>query len=289
MKKSGLLALLLLSAIGAPAGEIRIQKDVPYLGEGRAEKADMYLPEEDGPALRPAVVDIHGGGWRGGDKADRREQNICNNLAANGYIAMSINYVLQPESGPPVWPRNLHDCKTAVRWLRANAARLRLDPSHIGVIGGSAGGHLAAMTGLTGPEAGLDPAGPCGEQSCRVQAVVDLYGPITWMRTRDLAMIGKTRAQASELYRQACPLSHIDKDDPPILIAHGTADKTVDLEQSRVFAEALEKAGIEHELIVVEGAPHTFHLQPKEMDLRPAVIGFFDRHLKGKPAGAPGE
>lgn len=261
-------------------GDFGIQRDVPYLGEGRAEKADLYLPEGGGGAPRPAVVDIHGGGWSGGDKADRREVNICTNLAASGYVAMSVNYVLQRKDGPPVWPQNLHDCKSAVRWLRANAARLRVDPGRIGVIGGSAGGHLAAMVGVTGPEAGLDPAGPSGEHPCRVQAVVDLYGPVLWMQKRDLAMIGKSRAEAPELYRQASPLAHLDKGDPPILIIHGSADKTVDVEQSRVFAAELEKAGVEHRLVIVEGAPHTFHLQPKEMDLRSVVIGFFDMHLK---------
>ncbi len=266
----------------ARAGDIRVERDVPYLGEGRAEKADLYLPGGGGSALRPAVVDIHGGGWSGGDKGDRREVNICTNLAANGYVAMSINYVLQRKGGPPVWPKNLHDCKTAIRWLRANAARLRVDAGRIGVIGGSAGGHLAAMVGVTGPADGLDPAGPYGDQPCNVQAVVDLYGPVLWMQTRDLAMIGKTRAEAPDVYRAATPLSHLDKGDPPILIAHGTADKTVDVEQSRVFDAELAKAGIAHQLVIVEGAPHTFHLQPKEMDLRPTVIGFFDKYLKEK-------
>lgn len=265
----------------ADGGDFLVERDVPYLGEGRIEKADLYIPVEGGTTLRPAVVDIHGGGWAKGDKGDRREVNICTNLAANGYVAMSINYRLQTQHGPPAWPQNLHDCKTAVRWLRASAGRLRVDPGKIGVIGGSAGGHLAAMVGVTGPEAGLDPEGPHGTHSCAVQAVVNLYGPILWMETRDLGMLGKKRSEAPELYRLASPLAHLGKGDPPILIAHGTADETVDVEQSRVFAAALEKAGIEHELVIVEGAPHTFHLQPKEMDLRPVVIGFFNRHLKG--------
>lgn len=276
-----MLALCVRACL-ADAGDFLVERDVPYLGEGRAEKADLYLPMGGDLATRPAVVDIHGGGWAGGDKADRREVNICTNLAANGYVAMSVNYALQVKNGPPVWPRNLQDCKTAVRWLRANAARLRVDPGRIGAIGGSAGGHLAAMVGVTGPEAGLDPAGPHGEQPCNVQGVVDLYGPVLWMQKRDLAMIGKGLAEAPELYRLASPLSHLDKGDPPILIIHGTADKTVDVGQSRTFAAELAKVGIEHQLVIVEGAPHTFHLQPKEMDLRSTVIGFFDRHLKNK-------
>lgn len=276
-----LVVALLLCAGLARAGDFRVERDISYLGEDRAEKADLYIPLGDS-GLRPAVVDIHGGGWSGGDKAAAREVNICTNLAANGYVAMSINYLLQQKGGPPAWPQNLHDCKTAVRWLRANAGRLRIDGRRIGVIGGSAGGHLAAMVGVTGRGTNLDPKGPFGDQPCDVQAAVDLYGPITWMATRDLAMFGKTRAEAPELYRLGSPLGHLDQGDPPVLIIHGTADKTVELEQSRVFAAALEVAGIEHQFIVVEGGPHSFHLQPKQMDLRPAVLGFFDKHLKGR-------
>ena len=179
------------------------------------------------------------------------------------------------------WPQNLHDCKTAVRWLRANAERLKLDADHIGVIGGSAGGHLAAMLAVTGPECGLDPAGPYGEQSCRVQCAVDMYGPVDLVsRGKDIAALRKTLAEAPELYRQFSVLTHLDPSDPPFLILHGTADKTVELEQSQIFAAALAKAGDEHHLEIIEGAPHTFHLQPKEKDLRPLVVGFFDRHLK---------
>jgi acetyl esterase/lipase len=197
---------------------------------------------------------------------------------------MSINYLLANSNNTHVvvWPHNLHDCKTAVRWLRKNADRLHLDPDHIGTIGGSAGGHLAAMLAVTGPESGLDPAGPYGEFSCCVQAAVDLYGPTEWFATRDLPMFRKTRSEAPALYRQAMPMTHVDKNDPPILILHGTADKTVPVSDSESFAAALKKAGTEHELVIIKDAPHSFHLQPKQQDLRPLVLGFFDRHLKGR-------
>jgi dipeptidyl aminopeptidase/acylaminoacyl peptidase len=104
-----------------------------------------------------------------------------------------------------------------------------------------------------------------------------------WFEERDIAMFRKTRAEAPELYRQASPLAHVDRNDPPVLIIHGTADKTVAVRDSEAFAEALKKAGVEHELVIVPGAPHSFHLEPKQQDLRPLVLGFFDRHLKAKP------
>ena len=275
-------ALLTLSTYAADA--FRIEKDIAYLAPDRKEKADLYLPASSpSGARRPAVVIIHGGGWSGGDKGAAREINIGTNLALNGYVGLSINYVLAStnfNAGKPAWPQNLHDCMTAVRWLRKNAERLQVDPERIGVIGGSAGGHLAALLAVTGEKDGLDPKGPYGEFSCRVKCAVDLYGPADLSGHRDISMFAKTRAEAPELYRAASPVTYVDKLDPPILIIHGTADKLVDVEQSKLFAAKLKAVGARHELVIVEGAPHTFHLQPKQRDLRPVVLGFFDKHLK---------
>lgn len=275
-------ALLTLSTHAADA--FRIEKNVAYLAPNRTEKADLYLPvNSPAGARRPAVVIIHGGGWTGGDKGAGREINIGTNLALNGYVGLSINYVLASTNKSAVkatWPQNLHDCMTAVRWLRKNAERLQVDPERIGVIGGSAGGHLAAMLAVTGEKDGLDPKGPYGEFSCRVKCAVNLYGPADLSDRAHLNMLGKARADAPELYRAASPVTYVDKSDPPILIMHGTADKTVDIAQSKLFATKLKEAGARHELVIVEGAPHTFHLQPKQADLRPKVLGFFDQHLK---------
>lgn len=262
-----------------PEGVV-IERDVAYLPAERTEKADLYLPARRTPGERsPAVVIIHGGGFTGGDKGAAREFNIGTNLAQRGYVGMSINYALATKD-KATWPQNLHDCKTAVRWLRRNADRLQIDPDHIGAIGGSAGGHLAAMLAVTGPKDGLDPQGPDTAISCRVQCAVDMYGPTDLTVLHDLAMLGKKRDAAPELYRAASPVTYVDSSDPPILILHGTADKTVDLKQSELFAAALKKAGAVYELVVIEGAPHTFHLQPKQRDLRPVVLGFFDKYLK---------
>lgn len=273
-----LLALLFATSAFA-ADTIRTEHDVDYLGAGRKEKADLYLPANPQPGQKfPAVVIIHGGGWSGGEKRAAREINIGTTLALNGYVGMSIDYVLANSEHPgPTWPQNLHDCKTAVRWLRANAERLHIDPAHIGVIGGSAGGHLAAMVGLCGGE--LDPP---GEGDSRVQCAVDLYGPVLWFEQRDLAMFRQTRAKAPELYKQADPRSHIDQQDPPLLILHGTADKTVPVADSEALAAAMKAAGASYQLEIIPDAPHSFHLEPKQRDLRPLVLGFFDKHLKPK-------
>lgn len=275
-----------LSAQKAAPG-VSLEKNLSYLEPGRTEKADLYQPASPPPAgtLYPAVVIIHGGGWTGGVKNAAREENIGNTLATHGYVALSIDYKLHDPTSPPdqlCWPQNLHDCKTAVRWLRKNAERLHIDPKRIGAIGGSAGGHLTSMLAVTQAKDGLDPKGPYGEYPCDIQCAVDLYGPIDVTTRKEISALRQPRAQAPELYKAFSVTTYLDKDDPPFLILHGTADKTVDVEQSRLFARALAKVGVEHQLEIIEGAPHTFHLQPKQKDLRPLVLAFFDKHLKGK-------
>ncbi|MCC6508214.1 MAG: prolyl oligopeptidase family serine peptidase, partial [Pirellulaceae bacterium] len=111
-------------------------------------------------------------------------------------------------------------------------------------------------------------------------AVIDLYGPIADTPKWTATLVGRDCAEAPELCKQVTPLSHLDKKDPPVMIMHGTADTTVDVRDSQVMAAALKQADIEHELVIVPGAPHTFHLQPKQRDLRPIVLGFFGKHLR---------
>lgn len=262
----------------ADAG-VRVQRDVAYLPAERSGRADLYFPAApiEGQRL-PAVVIIHGGGFKNGDKARRREANMGRNLAQRGYVGMSINYKLAA-SNETTWPQCLHDAKTAVRWLRKNADRLQIDADHIGAIGSSAGGTLAAMLAVSRPEDKLDPPDDA-QVSCQVSCAVDFYGPVDLLKFDDLEMLVKTRAEAPELYRAASPLFFAHRKAAPLLIVHGTADKTVDLSQSRAFAAALEKVGAEHELVIVVDAPHSFDFQPQQQDLRPKVFEFFDRHLK---------
>lgn len=265
-----------------PPDGVVIEENVAFLANGRTETADVYLPARRDRGVRsPAVVIIHGGGFTGGDKAAAREFNIGTTLALHGYVGMSINYALASKD-KLTWPQNIQDCMTAVRWLRKNADRLRVDADHIGTIGGSAGGHLAALLAVAESKDKLDPDGPYAEFSCRVQCAVPMYGAYDFTERNELVMIGKPREQAPDLYRAASPILYLNSKTPPMLLLCGTADSAATVAQSERFAAALKKVGVEHELILVENAPHSFHLQPKQRDLRPLVLGFFDKHLKTK-------
>ena len=279
----------------APAGVV-IERDVAYLPAGRKEKLDLYLPADRPKTLRsPAVVIIHGGGWTGGDKAANREFNIGTTLAKAGYVCASVEYL---KEGAGRWPTNLHDCKNAVRFLRAHADRYQVDADHFGVIGGSAGGHLALMVAYTFGVKELTPDSPYPGNSDKVQCCVDLYGLTDLLtrqstdadgtpngKLRDAGLFSEPRGQDPEKWKLASPVYHASKECPPTLILHGTADTTVDREQSVELDRKLTAAGVEHHLILLPGIGHTFDLEqwqrkPLPQDLRPVVVGFFDKHLK---------
>ncbi len=297
-----LAGLLVGSAIGltpklppAPVG-VTIEQNVTYLPTNRSEKLDLYFPTHRAANTRsPAVVIIHGGGWAGGDKAAGREFNIGTTLALAGYVCASINYTLKAGER---WPLNLQDCKNAVRFLRANAARYQVDTNNIGVIGGSAGGHLSLMVAYTGDDPALAPAAPYPGISDSVRCVVDMYG-ISDLLTRrktdaqgqptdpiqGTSLFADAKDENPEKWKLASPVFHITKKSPPTLILHGLADTTVDYDQSKELAQKLAEAGVEHQLMLIPGIGHTFDLQtwnhkPLPQDLRPVVVGFFDKHLK---------
>lgn len=290
------------AARGAESG-LQVLADVAFLGAERTEKLDVYLPETSSEALRPAVVWIHGGGWRGGTKNEARAKNICGTLAKAGYVAVSIDYKL----GDGAWPTNLHDCKNAVRFLRANAAKYRIDPARIAVAGGSAGGHLALMVALTADRkelSELEPSAPYPGVSSAVKCVVNFYG-ITNLLTRKRAGAGvedptatqKLMASALALFgadsldapvlRVASPVTHVRKDSVPMLTLHGKADTTVDYPQGEELDRVAKERGARHELILLEGVGHTFDLErwgkkPLPRDLRPVMLEFLERNMGGK-------
>lgn len=265
---------------------VKVQVDVSYLGESRKEKADIYSPlDQDKKILLPGIIVIHGGGFNDGDKARGRELNIAENITLKGYVCMSINYKLRKTKNQVTWPRNVYDAKAAVRWMRKEAANLGVDPEKIGVIGCSAGCNLAMMLATTTPADGFDgiKGEPYPEVSSKVACAVGFYGAVDLMNYHDMKMFAETREDAPELYKKGSPITYLDDKDPPMLLVHGTEDLTVPLSQSETFLKIAKEKKANCNLVVIPGAPHSFHLQPTQRDLRPLVIGFFDQYLKGQP------
>ncbi len=244
--------------------------NLAFLPADRSERLDLYVQYAREPKVRrPGVLFIHGGGFTAGDKAEYRSASVSADLARAGYVVVSCNYVLGAKDKPGVWPRNIADCRDAVRWMRANADALGLDPDRIAVAGGSAGGYLALMVGLSDDKTG--PGGdPSAKHSAKVSAVIDMYGVVNFSKHGKGAVPGVSAAdQAAYLPENQC-----DAKDPAVLILHGTADTTVDIAQSDAMAKALRAAKVPHEYIVVDGAPHTFDLHPKGKSWkRTGVVG----------------
>jgi dipeptidyl aminopeptidase/acylaminoacyl peptidase len=182
----------------------------------------------------------------------------------------------------------VHDVKADVRWLRANAAKYKVNPDRIGATGGSAGGHLSLMLGVTDPSHKLEGEGGHTDQSSRVQAVVNYFGPTDMKHLAETSpgaapivatFLNGAPDAATENYRASSPITYVSKDDPPVLTIHGTADKLVPPDQAELFDEALREAGGAHTLLLLEGQGHGF---PGEAGLKAqsAMYEFFDKHLK---------
>jgi len=221
---------------------------------------DLYLPKARTKST-PAIIFIHGGAWKSGKRSDMKF--YCVKFAEKGYVTATVTYRL---TGEAPFPAAVHDVKCAVRWLRVNAVKYKLDPEHIVVSGNSAGGHLSMMIGYS-DDPSLEGSGGHNGVSSRVCAVVNFYGPTDL--TTDFAqkqgvvedfMGGKKFNESPDIYRLASPLFHLTKDDPPTLIFHGTIDSTVPIVQADKLAEKLKKLGIDYVYERYNGWPHAMDL-----------------------------
>lgn len=276
---------------------IEARFDQPYAGtDNPRQRLDLLVPKKrasDKPL--PVVAFIHGGGWRNGDKTGGRRR-VASYVTSGQFVGVSIGYRL---SGEATWPAQIHDCKAAIRWLKANADSLGIDPDRIGVWGSSAGGHLVAMLGTSGDVAGLE--GKLGSHtavSSRVSCVVDEYGPTNFLTMNDFPsridhlsatspeslLIGGQITEHEDKVRHASPLTYVSKDDPPFLIIHGTDDPLVPYNQSKVLEAALQKAGVAVSLQAITAGQHG-GFRSQELDRRTRL--FFEKHLLGQDINIP--
>ncbi len=244
---------------------------------------DIYIPKQPIALPVPAVVWVHGGGWRNGSKEGGRGQW----LADHGFIGVSIDYRL---SGEAIFPAAVEDCKCAVRFLRANAGDYGIDPEQIGAWGSSAGGHLVLMLGLADEKAGLEGNGGWAGISSKIQAVCSYFGPTDLTTIREggdsiapRLFIGGTLEELPQAYARASPVTYISRDDPPLLLVHGSNDKTVPFAQSQKMYDLAKQAGLDIALIKVYGAGHGFSgasISPSTAEIEQAVLDFFIQKLK---------
>jgi len=231
----------------------------------------------------PAVICIHGGGFRAGTR--QGYDGLCVKLAQRGFVAATVSYRLAPKYQ---FPAAVYDVKAGVRWLRASAEKYHVDPDRIGVTGGSAGGHLAQFLGVTPDVDQFEGDGGNLDQSSRVACVVNYFGPSDLTRSYGKSVdaaevlplfLGGNVEQQRRRHILASPLYWVTPEAAPTLCIHGTDDKYVAHEQAEWIVERLKSAEVEVELLTLEGAGHGFKGADAER-AETAMFAFFEKHLK---------
>lgn len=274
---------------------VKMEQDIQYVPEGdEAQRLDLYLPETASERPLPLIVQIHGGGWRGGSKYPCPVVGMVN----RGYAVASVEYRFSQKA---IFPAQIQDCQAAIRWLRAKSKQYNIDPDRIGVVGGSAGGHLSALVGTAGGKNAFTPIGGNESQSDRVQCVCDIYGPTNFASVIQQAaedkniknvfkfntpadpyssLIGTSLDANKPLTDSVSPVHFVSKDSPPFLILHGTHDALVPFAQSEEIVAALKAHGVEVWLQKLPGSGHGGPAFGKPQIIT-LMQNFFDKHLKG--------
>ncbi|HEX4144889.1 MAG TPA: alpha/beta hydrolase [Pirellulales bacterium] len=252
--------------------------NVTYVKHGdEALRCDLAIPAGDGPF--PAVLVVHGGAWMSGGKWHMTR--AITPLVEHGYVTCSIDYRLAPKH---VFPAQIDDCKSAVRWLRSHANEFKIDPERIGGFGYSAGGQLVALLGVTDRDDGLEgPDATADSPSTRLQCVVAGGAPCDFRSmpvdsNRLAYWLGGNRAEKPLAYQQASPLNFVTADDPPIFFFHGEEDGLVPLESPRIMVQQLTASRVPASLHTIPKAGHIgAFLNPEAMT---AAIEFLDKYLQ---------
>lgn len=290
------LLALSLTSFADSASDFTVKKNIDYAGTANARQMlDLFVPKTSADKPRPLVVYIHGGGWEGGSKNDAR---VLPALATNGnFVAASVGYRLTNEAH---WPAQIHDCKAAIRWLRAHAGENGIDPERIAVFGISAGGHLVSLLGTTSGDGPKELEGDIGADkgvSTKVSCVINFCGPANFHTfagkgsiisveapgTAITKLLGGPLSANNDAATAASPVTHITKNDPPFLHIHGTKDNLVPYSQALEFDAALEKAGIPSTLLTGTDGDHVFHSK----ELIDHLKTFLAKHLLGETKDVP--
>ena len=250
--------------------------------DGQHLQLNMARPKSgDGPF--PAIVCIHGGGFRAGNRESYN--NLIIKLAQNGYVAVTVTYRLAPKYP---FPAAIHDTKAAVRWVRANAEKYKINPDRIGTTGGSAGGHLAQFLGVTGDVKEFEGNGGNASQSSKVTCVVNVYGPSDFTKSYGKSVdahevlplfLGGNLETARPMHIRSSPLYWVTPNAAPTLCIHGTEDKYVAHEQATWIVDKLKAANVPAELLTLPGAGHGFKGKDAETADK-ALLAYFDSMLK---------
>ncbi len=263
----------------APADDgagVRVIRDIAYReGGSPAWRLDLAMPGQPSDKPRPALIIIHGGGWRGGSRTVDVFQDMMMEYAAKGYVTVNVDYRLLDEAP---FPACIEDVKTAVRWLRAHAGEYNVDPGRIGAYGHSAGGHLALMLAMTAASAGLEGDGGWGDFPSRVNVVVGGSPPTELGRDVPMAK------------REWWPVGYISGDQPPMLLIQGGEDRIVRAELTEDFVGKMKAAGADIEYLRIDGGGHGVAYDEALEITAPAIEEFFAKHLalENPPAAAAG-
>ncbi len=290
------LFTLTLTSFADSQADFTIQKNIDYAGTMNPRQAlDLFVPRKASEKPRPLVVYIHGGGWEGGSKNDA---GVLAGLVTDGnFVAASVGYRLTNEAH---WPAQIHDCKAAIRWLRAHAGEHGIDPERIAVFGISAGGHLVSLLGTTTGDGPKELEGDIGDNdgvSTKVSGVINFCGPANFLTFADKGsiisvespgtaitkLLGGPLSEKKDAATACSPVTHITKNDPPFLHIHGTKDNLVPYAQALEFDAALEKAGVSSTLLTGAGGAHVFFSK----ELFGHMKTFLARHLLGETQDVP--
>ena len=257
------------------SSQVTVEKDVVFgRGGDRDLLCDVYRPPV-GSEKSTAIIHIHGGGFRGGSKEGAR---TAKPLAALGYVCVAMQYRL---SGEAKWPAQIEDVKTCIRWVRANAGELGVDPAKVVVCGYSAGSHLALVAAGSQNLPALEGTGGNPSAGTDLAACVAFYPPASMERRPDGSTPEVMAAAASDDdIRRASPITYVGPGYPPTILLHGTADTALGVENSFRLYEALTAAGAKVELHILEGLEHIFDTYPEFAGLSASAIDLFvDRHV----------